>query len=322
MKIIKIKKICGICEKESEQQVILSKSKFNNVAHLDLRSDDGTIDIPLETCPYCFYANFDISGKTNLTPEDIKLEYEKLKIYSERCQKYILSGFVNEKLGNKKDAGIAYLAASWLFEDSQDLRNAEIYRRKACDMLLEQALREEDVYKIMQCIDLCRKNGEFQDVYKLLDMLKNNADEEVAVDESIKENDEYKMIENFINFEKTRCSLDDRKDYLLTDINNKINFIDFNCLFLRRSQFDKVECSIYAPIFYKMKEEYFNAVVECLNTGKCTELSFGEFNTTDIIRGYRLENNEKSYLKAIIILNNIEQFGKEGFVIFNPHIIE
>ena len=42
MKIIKIKKICGICEKESEQQVILSKSKFNNVAHLDLRSDDGT----------------------------------------------------------------------------------------------------------------------------------------------------------------------------------------------------------------------------------------------------------------------------------------
>ena len=81
MKIIKIKKICGICEKESEQQVILSKSKFNNVAHLDLRSDDGTIDIPLETCPHCFYANFDISGKTNLTPEDIKLEYEKLKIY-------------------------------------------------------------------------------------------------------------------------------------------------------------------------------------------------------------------------------------------------
>lgn len=322
MKIINIKVKCGVCEQESDQNFCLSRNNFHCVTHLDSRCDNGVVDIPLQKCPHCNYVNFDIGCKANLTVKDVELEQENLKNFNSECQNYILAGLANEKINNKKDAGRAYLYASWIFEDLNDLKNADIYRRKACDMLVEQALREENEQMIMQCIDLYRKCGDYKEANNLLKLLEDSLKEVTILDENIKNDEQYKFIKNFLKFEKTKCSLQDNKDYLLNKIFDKISFIDFYSLFLRRSRFDNAECSMYAPIFYDMKDEYFDNVLECLNTGNCIKVTFNKYNTDDIINGYMLEKSIKGYLKALIILNNIEQFGEYGYEIFNPFIIE
>ncbi len=104
--------------------------------------------------------------------------------------------------------------------------------------------------------------------------------------------------------------------------NNRITFIDFNNLFMKYSKnlTSHSDISILAPIVYKMKDEYFNAVVNYLKTGNKINLIYGEYSTDKIIKAYWVEKLD--YIKAVVILDNIEKFADEGCYIFNPYIVE
>lgn len=102
----------------------------------------------------------------------------------------------------------------------------------------------------------------------------------------------------------------------------RMGFATFNCLFMQYSKnltFHS-DISIYAPIIYNMKDEYFNAVVKYLKTGEQENLVYGEYSTDKVIKAYWVEKLD--YIKAVVILDNIEKFGDEGYHIFNPYIVE
>ena len=100
----------------------------------------------------------------------------------------------------------------------------------------------------------------------------------------------------------------------------KMSFTDFNCLFLERGQQSSGMISIYAPLIYNMKEDYFNAIVQYLQTGETTELSWRKFTIKDIMLGYGGDGFD--YIDAVVLLNSLEISGDDCYTVWNPFIVE
>ena len=103
---------------------------------------------------------------------------------------------------------------------------------------------------------------------------------------------------------------------------DRMKFVDFNSMFMKYSKnlTSHSDISIYAPIVYNMKNEYFDAVVKYLQTGEETNLVCGEYSTDKVIKAYWVEKLD--YIKAVVILDNIEKLGDNGCYVFNPYIVE
>ncbi len=102
----------------------------------------------------------------------------------------------------------------------------------------------------------------------------------------------------------------------------KMSFVDFNCLFMTysRNLTSHSDISIYAPIVYNMKDEYFDAVVKYLKTGEQENLIYGKYSIDMIIKSYWVEKLD--YIKAVVILDNIQKFSDNACDIFNPYEVE
>jgi len=61
-----------------------------------------------------------------------------------------------------------YHFASWVFDDLKDTENADKYRKKACDRILEVAIQEDDGDTAVQCVDLLRRNGNYKKALELI----------------------------------------------------------------------------------------------------------------------------------------------------------
>lgn len=102
----------------------------------------------------------------------------------------------------------------------------------------------------------------------------------------------------------------------------KMSFVDFNSMFMKYSKnlTSHSDISIYAPIVYNMKDKYFNAVVKYLRTGEQENLVYDDYSTEKIIEAYWVE--KLVYIKAVVILDNIERLGDNGCYVFNPYTVE
>ena len=87
-------------------------------------------------------------------------------------------------------------------------------------------------------------------------------------------------------------------------------------------------CYDYSPLtplnieilMNNMKDEYFNAVVKYLRTGEEENLIYGDYSTNIIKGAYGVEKLD--YIKAVVILDNIEKLGVEGCYAFFPYMVE
>ena len=185
--------------------------------------------------------------------------------------------------------------------------------------MLEIAEKEDKGDIDIQCIDLLRKNKEFD---KAQEILKKVRIDLFNVDANYKLTDEYIALKNIVKFEEKLIKSKDSADHLLEESQERMGFVDFHCLFMTYSQnlTSHSDISIFAPIVYNMKNEYFDAVVKYLRTGEQENLVYGEYSTDMIIKSYRGDNLD--YIKAVVILDNIEKFGDNGCYIFNPYIVE
>lgn len=321
MKIEKVNLKCVNCGKESKQEVVYSSHIFGGKRHLDCRFDNGQVVAPIQECPHCHYANIDIARES----KNAKQVYASAKFqevlnskFDYKIKNYLKAALVNEK--DKEDCTAQlYLYATWCFEDNGDKRNATKYRKLACKNLLEIAEKEDNGDIYIQCIDLLRKNKEFD---KAQEILKKVRIDLFNVDANYKLTDEYIALKNIVKFEEKLIKSKDSADHLLEESQERMGFVDFHCLFMTYSQnlTSHSDISIFAPIVYNMKNEYFDAVVKYLRTGEQENLVYGEYSTDMIIKSYRGDNLD--YIKAVVILDNIEKFGDNGCYIFNPYIVE
>ncbi len=322
MKIIETKLKCAVCGKQSEQKIIESSHTFGAKQHLDTRFDNGVVDKHIQECPYCHYCNFSIDEAETVAKKVVESTSFQT-IYQanidERAKKYICAAMVNEKAKKFVQAGNLYLFATWIFEDNKDLKNATKYRKLAYKNLIKVADKNEDGDLYIECVDLLRKNKEFEKAQELLLKVKTELGN---VDDEFKDDEAYLMLNNIINFEEKLINKKDFADHLVEESKVRMSFIDFNCLFLTYSQelSSHSDISIFAPIVYGMKNEYFDAVVKYLKTGKAENLVYGGYSIDKIINAYWGE--KLNYIKAVVILDNIEKFSDYGCYIFNPYDVE
>ena len=166
---------CVNCGAESEQEVIYSSHVFGGTRHLDTRFDNGEVNLNVQVCPNCYYCNFDISAKSKSAKTIMEsAEYKTLSKskLDAQAKQYITAAMVNEQDKKSIEAGRLYLAASWIFEDKKDNKNADKYRQLAVKNLIKNVKKDEEGHLTLQCIDLLRKNKEFDEAQKLLDFLK------------------------------------------------------------------------------------------------------------------------------------------------------
>lgn len=321
---VKIKKVdfkCVNCGKESKQDVVYSRHTFGGEQHLDGRCDNGQVEASIQECPHCNYANIDISRSSkNAKKVYVSAKYQKIlnSNFDDKIKNFLKAAFVNEA-DKEECAAQLYLYATWCFEDQKDYKNATKYRKLAYKNLIKVAEKENNVNIYIQCIDLLRKNKEFDNAKNLL--IKVNFDL-LNSDSNFKLKDEFIVMKNTIRFEDELIANKDSADHLLKEIKLKMSFVDFNCLFMRYAfNFSRnSDFSIYAPIVYNMKDEYFNAVVKYLRTGEEENLIYGDYSTNIIKGAYGVEKLD--YIKAVVILDNIEKLGVEGCYAFFPYMVE
>lgn len=199
------------------------------------------------------------------------------------------------------------------------MNNATKYRKLACKNLMQIAEKEDNGDIYIQCVDLLRKNREFEKAHNLLHKVRLDLH---SVDVQYKDTDEYIDLSNIIKFEEQLIKNKDCSDHLVEESIKAMCFVDFKCLFMKYSKnlTSHSDISIYAPIVYNMKSEYLRAVVDYLRTGTMTNLVYREYSTDKIIKSYWVEKLD--YIKAVVILDNIEKLGDDGCYVFNPYIVE
>ena len=72
-----------------------------------------------------------------------------------------------------------YHHASWVFDDLKDTQNADKYRKKASERLLEVAIEEDDGDTAVQCVDLLRRNGNYKKALWIIDEIGKTDIEEI-----------------------------------------------------------------------------------------------------------------------------------------------
>ena len=173
MKRTNAKLKCAICGKESEQQIILSSNTFGTKTQLDLRVVGGKTSLSdkIQQCPHCHYVNNNIEENIGIGINELKcVKYQEVlnSNIDDTAKNFILNAILLDKVKQKRNAGVMYHFASWVFDDLKDTENADKYRKKACDRILEVAIQEDDGDTAVQCVDLLRRNGNYKKALELI----------------------------------------------------------------------------------------------------------------------------------------------------------
>lgn len=209
MKKINSNLTCAICGKESEQEISLSSSTFGMRTHLDLRVVGSSLDNLVQQCPHCHYTYFNIEKDLGLSLKDIESkEYQEIlnADINDLAKKFILCAILCDKANQTKNAGIMYHHASWVFDDINDIQNADKYRKMACERILEVAIKEEDGDTTIQCLDLLRRNGNYKKALELIDEIGKTDIEE---------------IDKVVAFEKELIKKQDKNAHFVDEISEK-----------------------------------------------------------------------------------------------------
>ncbi len=335
MRIIDVMLKCVNCGVESKQEVIRSFHVFGGTRHLDTRFDNGQVNLHMQVCPNCHYCNFDISEKSKSAKTVMEsAEYKTLakSKLDAQAKQYITVAMVNEQDKKSVEAGRLYLAASWVFEDNKDSKNADKYRQLAVKNLMKNLKKDENGHLTLQCIDLLRKNKEFGEAQKLLNNLKKDAGETFMhvyfsePDVSLTELTEDKEVSSLLKIAKYEQQLVENKDFsdhLMSElVEEKMDFGKFYSLLLKYKEkpMSHSQSTIYAPTLYNLDKDWFNAVVEYLKTGKETELHWRDYTTKKIKEAYSVEKPD--YIDAVVILESLRKAGYDSYTTFNPYIVE
>lgn len=173
-------KTCAICGHKYKYQSLGENNTFG-MRDLDTRPPGmmrTLMHLMVEKCPKCHYASYDVAHNIHkVTVNDLK-DKEYLQILEDNnlnfaLKKFMLAGKLIEKHNNKL-AGMTYLRAAWMADDSKNLAVARKMRSKAIKYL-ELSLKEEDNENIkLIVVDLYRRIDMFEEAFDYAKFLLNN----------------------------------------------------------------------------------------------------------------------------------------------------
>ena len=175
-----IEKKCAVCGYNYHYQKLYNDETFG-MRDLDTRPPGIArtfMHLMVEKCPKCGYTNYDIRQilidfqKSELDDEHYQLILNNANI-NFALKKFMLIALLLEKRDAKK-AGMSYLRASWMADDSKDTTTALKMRSKAIHFL-ELSLKDEDNQNIrIIIVDLYRRISMFEEAYDYAKYLYDN----------------------------------------------------------------------------------------------------------------------------------------------------
>lgn len=201
-------KTCAICHKEYHYQELQDSTSFG-LRDLDTRPPGmmrNMIHLMVQKCPYCGYANDDISKNIDHIEEvqiqdatyQTILHDEKINFAIKKC---ILSGMLYEKK-NAKKAGMMYLKAAWLADDAKKVEVAKKMRSKSIRYLENALIENENEVIRLIIVDLYRRIGMFDEAREYATYLLDNFGME-----------KYKV--NILKYQITLCEQKDTLDHTI-----------------------------------------------------------------------------------------------------------
>lgn len=173
-------KQCAICGTKHHFQSLGANNSFG-MRDLDTRPPGiqrGLMHLMIEKCPKCGYASYDVSkNDNNISEQDLKSEDYVSILNNDKInfalKKFMLAGILIEK-HNSKLAGMSYLRAAWMADDSGEKIISKKMRSKAIKFL-EFSLKEENNENIrLIIVDLYRRIGMFEEASDYAKYLLNN----------------------------------------------------------------------------------------------------------------------------------------------------
>ena len=160
---------CAICNnKEKNSHLFLQCKSFSY--NLDFRPtdfDENTMVWLLNECSACGYVSEDISDFSYISEECLKskeyLECEGVKFKNRLATTFYRYYYINLRDNNLEEAFDAIIQAAWLCDDSQDVENAIICRKKAIAVVEQFADIEiyiHEKYFVIKA-DLLRRTSQF-----------------------------------------------------------------------------------------------------------------------------------------------------------------
>lgn len=175
-----IEKKCAICGHQHHYQKLVENNSFG-MRDLDTRPPGmmrSLMHLMVEKCPVCGYANEDISKKLDHFQESEILNQTYQQILHDKklnfaLKKFMLISMLLETRDYKK-AGISYLRASWMADDSKNFKVALQMRSKAIKYL-ELSLKVEDDENVrLIIVDLYRRISMFDEAFDYAKYLYDN----------------------------------------------------------------------------------------------------------------------------------------------------
>ncbi|MBI9072736.1 MAG: DUF2225 domain-containing protein [Melioribacteraceae bacterium] len=173
---------CFVCQKESEQDIVLSTSSVG-YADLDFRFPPlkrYTIEFDIQRCPNCFYCSQNISKGIDEVKQIITTEKYKTIIISdldEKVASFLASAEIYTQLGKTALAAIDIVYCTWIYDDRGDVESAKLCRILASNYI-KSAIKNgkqvgtEEGQSEQLLIDVLRRAGMFKDALEQLEQFR------------------------------------------------------------------------------------------------------------------------------------------------------
>ena len=173
-----IEKKCAVCGHIQKCDVLISTSSFGPM-DLDTRPaapKRHTVIYEMEICEKCHYAHEDIEHFLEGLDKNLVFSssYEAMatdKSIDENARKFILAGYLYKKCNDLLSSGLAYLQASWVFDDLNQPEYAKRTRKKSLENLFNYAEETGDMNIAVLTVDLQRRIGDFEGAIETAEQL-------------------------------------------------------------------------------------------------------------------------------------------------------
>jgi len=168
MQIQEVTVKCACCGSKSVQYTI-SECVARGYMDLDTRPPEerrSALEFEVQECPQCHYCNDDISLPIkNCSANEISSDtYRSILADSDSdgvAKKFLLCGYLYQKAGNMRTAGLQMLRMAWRFDDLEDFSSAKDAREMAIAFYKEANDVEYDENTALLVADMTRRIGDF-----------------------------------------------------------------------------------------------------------------------------------------------------------------
>lgn len=180
MQIKEITVTCACCGKQSAQKLITDCAALGYM-DLDTRPPEerrSAIEHEVQECPECHYCSEDISAPLKGIAQGDVGSAAYLGILSDDgndpiVKKFLLSGYLYQKAGDSRRAGLQLMRVAWHCDDLGDTSAANDAREVAISFLKEANDKEFNAATALIIADMYRRIGKFWDATTELNIASN-----------------------------------------------------------------------------------------------------------------------------------------------------